>query len=45
MSLFRDFLIGINQIDYEETENRSPETLGYMLHYSRRKKSKKVRIT
>ena len=27
-SLFRDFLIDINQIDHEESENCAPETLG-----------------
>ena len=27
-SLFRDFLMGINQIDHEESENRAHETLG-----------------
>ena len=27
-SLFRDFLKDIYQIDYEESENRGPETLG-----------------
>ena len=27
-SIFRDFKIVLNQIDYEESENRGPETLG-----------------
>ena len=30
-SLFRDFLISINQIDNEESENSGPETLGSIL--------------
>ena len=30
-SLFRDFLKGMHQIDYEESENRGPETLGSFL--------------
>ena len=30
-SLFGGFLIGINQIDHEESENCGPETLGSIL--------------
>ena len=30
-SLFRGFLIGINQIDHEEYENLSPENLGFVI--------------
>ena len=30
-SLFRDFLININNIDHEESENRGPETLESIL--------------
>ena len=30
-SLFRDFPIGIDQIDHEESANRGPETLGSSL--------------
>ena len=26
-SLFRDLIIGVNQIDHEESENHGPETL------------------
>ena len=30
-SLFRDFIIFINQIAHEESDNRGPETLGSIL--------------
>ena len=30
-SLFRDFLIGINQIDHEESENLDPENQGFVI--------------
>ena len=34
--------MSINQIDHEESENHDPETLGFILRDTRRKKSKKV---
>ena len=43
-SLFRDFLICRNQIDYEESENRSPETQGSILWDHGPKISKKGMI-
>ena len=30
-SLFRDFLLGINKIDHSDSEDHSPETLGYII--------------
>ena len=30
-SLFRDFLISVNQIDHEESENHGPETQRFIL--------------
>ena len=35
----------MNQIDHEESDNRGPETQGFILCDSRRIKSKKVRNT
>ena len=31
-SLFRDFIIGINRIDHEESENRGTEMLASLLY-------------
>ena len=39
-SLFRGFLIGINQIDHEETENHGPESQESIHLDPRRKKTK-----
>ena len=43
-SLFRDLIIGINQIDHEESENHGPETLGLSLRLQGSRHPNKIKI-
>ena len=43
-SLFRDLIIGINQIDHEESENHGPETPGSSLRLHGSRNPKKIKI-